>query len=615
MFRTLVLMVFLTLVLSLALPNVVQAIDSKSALLVWWPLDEGEGTVAVDQSGNGYDGPFVAEPLWVDGYTGSALKFDGVDDYAVYEWAPAESIEAFTVAFWVKAETLGQPQYCSPFTGHYPNTAGFQIDVDGGNPGVYRSNPNSGGGNQIPFGPCTTDWVYLVLTCDNRSMEYYYNGSHVGSGTFEEADIMWNEFAIGVNRNRNWWFNGIVDELRVYNRTLEAGQVQDLYNGILPDFSRAFSPSPVDGATAVAAALFTWAPGDGATFHDVYLGTSPELTESDRVATHQPFALYFHAPGLEPGLTYYWRVDEVEADMVTVHTGDVWSFTSQALTAYFPDPADGGVDVPAAPMLTWLPGQQATEHQVYFSDNIADVNAATAAADKGKVTDPNFAPGELASVTTYYWRVDEIVFDGTVRAGEVWSFTTVLPVEGFESYTDEEGSRIYETWIDGWTNDTGSTVGYVQAPFAEQTIVHGDSGQSMPLDYNNVNAPHYSEAERTFATPQDWTVDGIEVLIVSIQGRRSNDAESLYVAIEDSAGKAGVALNPDPEVAAVPEWTEWKIPLSEFAGVNLSRIKKITLGVGDRDNPTPGGAGLIYVDDIRLTIAAPVESDGAEAVE
>ena len=614
MSRTLVLMVFLTLVLSLVVPNVVQAIDSKSSLLVWWPLDEGEGTVAVDQSGNGYDGAFVAEPLWVDGYAGSALKFDGVDDYAAYEWAPAESIEAFTVAFWVKAETLGQPQYCSPFTGHYPNTAGFQIDVDGGNPGVYRSNPNSGGGNQIPFGPCVTDWVYLALTCDNRSMEYYYNGSHVGSGTFEEADIMWNEFAIGVNRNRNWWFNGTVDELRVYNRTLEAGQVQGLYNGILPDFSKAFAPSPADGAMAVATPLLTWAPGDGVTFHDLYLGTSPELTESDRVATRQPFPLYFHAPGLEAGVTYYWRVDEVEADMVTVHPGHVWSFTSQALTAYFPDPADGSVDVPAAPMLTWLPGQQATEHQVYFSDNIADVDAATAAADKGKVTEPNFAPGELASVTTYYWRVDEIMFDGTVRAGEAWSFTTVLPVEDFESYTDEEGSRIYETWIDGWTNDTGSTVGYVQAPFAEQTIVHG-GGQSMPLDYNNVNAPHYSEAERTFATPRDWTVDGIEVLIVSIQGRRSNDAEPLYVAIEDSAGKAGVAANPDPEAATVPEWTEWEIPLSEFADVNLSRVKKITLGVGDRGNPAPGGAGLIYVDDIRLTRAAPVESDGAEAVE
>jgi len=53
-----------------------------------------------------------------------------------------------------------------------------------------------------------------------------------------------------------------------------------------------------------------------------------------------------------------------------------------------------------------------------------------------------------------------------------------------ESYTDDEGNRIYETWIDGWTNNTGSTVGNIQAPFAERAIVHGGK-QSMPMDFNN----------------------------------------------------------------------------------------------------------------------------------
>ena len=45
--------------------------------------------------------------------------------------------------------------------------------------------------------------------------------------------------------------------------------------------------------------------------------------------------------GLLPGTQYFWRVDEVEMDGVTVHQGDVWSFVSQALTAYWPDPVDG----------------------------------------------------------------------------------------------------------------------------------------------------------------------------------------------------------------------------------------------------------------------------------
>ena len=73
-------------------------------------------------------------------------------------------------------------------------------------------------------------------------------------------------------------------------------------------------------------------------------------------------------------------------------------------------------------------------------------------------------------------------------------------MDDFESYIDKAGNRIYDTWVDGLGgNGTGSQVGYWQAPFAEQTIVHGGK-QSMPFEYNNVKAPYYSEATRTFDT-------------------------------------------------------------------------------------------------------------------
>ena len=45
-------------------------------------------------------------------------------------------------------------------------------------------------------------------------------------------------------------------------------------------------------------------------------------------------------------------------------------------------------------------------------------------------------------------------------------------------------------------------------------------------------------------------------------------------------------------------WTQWKIPLSSFAGVNLSKVKKLYLGVGNRANPAQGGTGALYIDDI-----------------
>ena len=54
---------------------------------------------------------------------------------------------------------------------------------------------------------------------------------------------------------------------------------------------------------------------------------------------------------------------------------------------------------------------------------------------------------------------------------------------------------------------SGSTVGYMQAPFAEQTIVHGGK-QSMPLAYDNSKSPFYSETTRDLGTAQDWTGNG-----------------------------------------------------------------------------------------------------------
>jgi hypothetical protein len=369
---------------------------------------------------------------------------------------------------------------------------------------------------------------------------------------------------------------------------------------VIETFATASGPTPANGALAVTAPLFQWAPGDGARFHDVYVGTTPDLDSANLVQPRSPLAMYWYTQPLTPGTTYYWRVDEIEADGVTVHTGDVWSFMTQALTAYHPDPADGATDVSPTPTLVWLPGQAVVQHHLYFSDNLEAVQQGSADADKGDLKDPSFAPGDLGTLATYYWRVDEVVAGGPARAGAVWSFTTCLPVEDFESYTDDEGTRIYETWIDGYLDgSSGSIVGNTEAPFAEQTIIHGGK-QSMPLDYNNVNSPFYSEAVREFAPTENWAANDVNELVLYVRGSTMNAAAPLYVAVEDASGKIGVVVHPDPAVPTSMKWVQWKIPFSAFteSGVNMARVKKMYLGLGDKTNPTKGGAGRIFVDDI-----------------
>lgn len=206
---------------------------------------------------------------------------------------------------------------------------------------------------------------------------------------------------------------------------------------------KATNPRPADGATGVTLPLLQWTPGTTAVWHDVYVGTNPQPGPAELVASRQPavLSIYFYVPGLKPGTTYYWRIDEIEADKTTVHTGDVWSFTTQGLTACNPTPADGATDVNLPVRLTWMPGADAVAHNVYLGTEKTAVTQGAADTVKGMYVVPNYDPGTLQAGTTYYWRVDEVVPGRTVVMGPVWSFTTSDKVQTLVYYVNgKQGS-------------------------------------------------------------------------------------------------------------------------------------------------------------------------------
>jgi hypothetical protein len=270
-------------------------------------------------------------------------------------------------------------------------------------------------------------------------------------------------------------------------------------------------------------------------------------------------------------------------------------------------PLQHSVDVPQTVALTWLAGYKAQEHDVYFGTDAAAVaNATPDSADiyvgRQPLDEVTYRPGLLEWNQTYYWRIDEVndVEAGSPWTGMVWSFTTAdfIVVDNMEGYTDVAGNEIFTTWVDGLTDGlSNSTVGYLTAPFAEQATVHGGK-QSMPMEYDNARAPFFSEAQREFAPVQDWTTNGVNTLVVYVAGLLANGAGQVYVAVEDSAGKSAVVANADDTLVTKTTFTEWKIPLSEFTGVDVTQVKKLYIGVGDRKNPTAGGAGRIFIDDV-----------------
>jgi hypothetical protein len=195
------------------------------------------------------------------------------------------------------------------------------------------------------------------------------------------------------------------------------------------------------------------------------------------------------------------------------------------------------------------------------------------------------------------------------------SFTTgdFIAVDDFESYNDLDtedpaSNRIYMTWLDGYDNPAvnGSIVGHANAPFAEQGIVRTGS-QSMPYFYDN--NMKYSEAQLTLSPAQDWTRLGVTVLSLSFLGNSGNSVEPMYVKIN---GKK-VLYNGDASDITRPQWNLWNIDLASV-GVNLQNITTFIIGFGNDTNPTAGGSGTVYFDDIRLHQAMPAVAASSEEI-
>jgi hypothetical protein len=162
----------------------------------------------------------------------------------------------------------------------------------------------------------------------------YVNGENkatsagiVGIGSVDNGQA----FAIGDRNDTGYhaYFDGVIDELRMYGRALSVAEITQLYGQGLGN--TAFGPNPADGATGVNPDTFlSWSPGNEAATHDVYFGTnetdvndadtsSPQYMGKQVVDTWDPC-------GLESETTYYWRIDEVNGP--NTWKGDVWGFTT-----------------------------------------------------------------------------------------------------------------------------------------------------------------------------------------------------------------------------------------------------------------------------------------------
>jgi glucose/arabinose dehydrogenase len=203
-----------------------------AGLVAAFGFDEGVGTTVSDASGLGNTGTISGATWTTAGRFGGALSFDGVDDWVtVADSASLDLTTGVTLEAWVRPTTVNNWRtVIHKETGGglaYLLYAANDVDL----PVMYVTT-NTGndipapGSSQLPV----NTWTHLAGTYDGSTIRLYVNGALVGSRA-ATGDIVTSASPLRIGGNSVWgeFFQGQLDELRVYNRALSAAEItQDM---------------------------------------------------------------------------------------------------------------------------------------------------------------------------------------------------------------------------------------------------------------------------------------------------------------------------------------------------------------------------------------------------
>lgn len=214
-----------------------QASPAQAALIAAYSFNEGTGTVANDLSGRGHAGTISGAVWTASGKYGQALSFDGVNDsVTINDAADLDLTTGMTLEAWVSptAQNGAETVLFKEMTGAHAYLLYSYASSPAGQPttSVRRAGTNfaASGTATIPVNV----WTHVAATYDGAALRLYVNGALVGTTALTGSiDATTGPLRIGGNSVRGEWFNGLIDEIRVYRRALSQAEVQsDMNTGV-----------------------------------------------------------------------------------------------------------------------------------------------------------------------------------------------------------------------------------------------------------------------------------------------------------------------------------------------------------------------------------------------
>ena len=228
MSKKLIYLVSFVFVLSVALMG-----TARAELVAQWRFDEGSGTIASDTSGNGNDGVLEGDAKWVAGQLGGAIEFNGSNARVVAPNIPLDS-RSFTLTMWVNAVlyTGEQVVFSTGLTGANDTDMHFRLGGPGsGNvpPGGVRMGFYNNDIDTVGDLILENEWYHLTFWYDfeNQNRRIYINGvmeAEAGAAPYlgTTGDSVIGAWGTGQ------WFQGMIDDVRIYDCVLDENQIQSL---------------------------------------------------------------------------------------------------------------------------------------------------------------------------------------------------------------------------------------------------------------------------------------------------------------------------------------------------------------------------------------------------